>query len=106
MCGEPFGVARPVQDAAHDPDLEQVGHVLAAFAFLVDKLAGVVDLLAVEFGRRPAFDASCPRGPHAFARALDDEAAFKLGQCAEDMKYQSVSGCGGVDFLGEQRGNE
>ena len=53
MCGEPFGVARPVQDAAHDPDLEQVGHVLAAFAFLVDKLAGVVDLLAVEFGRRP-----------------------------------------------------
>ena len=39
---------------------------------------------------------------HAFAGPLNDEAAFKLGQCAENVKDEFAAGGRGVDFFGER----
>jgi hypothetical protein len=39
---------------------------------------------------------------HAFAGPLDNQTTFKLGQSAEDVKYQLAPRRRGVDFLGQR----
>ena len=59
-----------------------------------------VELVVVE-GRPAWFPSFGASGVHAVARALGDETALELRDCAEDMKHQLTSGRRGVDFLFE-----
>jgi hypothetical protein len=78
---------------------EKRGHCLPVVIALVDQLAGVLDLLRVEFSLAPKFHATLFRRLHSGARALADKAPFKLGQDAYHLPHGAACRRIGVDVF-------
>ena len=88
---------RPVKGGAGD--FEQVGNALAVVLALVDKLAGVIELIRCEFPLTSEFHAPALRGLDAGVGAFADKAALKLGQQANHLPHRAARRRVGVDVL-------